>query len=77
MSVNPDSPTWKAVEAWANQQIAQCHEDLEEPFDLQQTTVIRGRVIQLRMLLDLADGARLAATREGQPAKPFTPNDYA
>lgn len=76
MSVNPDSPTWKAVEAWAKDEIAKCHELLEHPHDMQVTSTTRGRIVSLRMVLDLGDKARNAAAREGQPAKP-TPNDYA
>lgn len=77
MSVNPDSPTWKAVEAWVNQQIADLHYQLEQPREMQDTFIARGQILALRDLLELADDARLAATREGQPAKPPTPNDYA
>lgn len=75
--VNPESPTWKAIEAWAQKQIEDLHWQLEQPLEMQGTFIARGQIIIIRDLLELADDARVAAAREGQPAKPFTPQDYA
>ena len=77
MSVNPDSPTWKAVEAWAKAELESARDRLEIYRDMRDIALEQGRVNQCRDLLSLAEKARTAAAQEGQPAKPFTPNDYA
>ena len=75
MTVNVESPTWKAVEALAKARIADLQQELELRLDPVETQGIRGRIWELRELLDVGGRAKSIA-REGQPAKP-TPNDYA
>jgi hypothetical protein len=74
--VNVESPTWKAIEAWAKAELEELRDMLEQPRDQADTQMLRGRAAQARRLLDLATIARRAAmdAAASSPRQVFGPS---
>ena len=53
--LNPDSPTWLFIQAWANRQILEARERNDVPQAEVETALLRGGIALLKKLLSLPD----------------------
>jgi hypothetical protein len=70
-NLEPTSPTWRAVAAWAEREIEMYRSQLENDLTPEQTAKIRGRIKELRSLLLQAEPPQSARRPVGDPV-PYT-----
>ena len=60
MAINPKSPEWLAVEAWAKPRLESAQRELEAVgLPAGATEMLRGRILELKALLKLPNPSRI------------------